>query len=103
MIPHTKELVKKMKGKPFVFVSVSVDEMKATSRSSSRKRPCPGRSGAAARASVETGIDGLPDHLHPRRQGGHSQDHRRGRQEEIDKEVEKLVKKAQAPRKTKTE
>jgi thiol-disulfide isomerase/thioredoxin len=30
MIPHSRELVKKMKGKPFIFVSVSADAQKQT-------------------------------------------------------------------------
>ncbi len=41
MIPHTRELVKKMDGKPFVFVSVSADEKKETLTKFIKDTPMP--------------------------------------------------------------
>lgn len=41
MIPHSRELVKKMEGKPFVFVSVSADAKKDTVTEFIKKNPMP--------------------------------------------------------------
>lgn len=41
MIPHTRELVKKMKDKPFVFVSVSADAKKETVTAFIKTKPMP--------------------------------------------------------------
>lgn len=41
MIPHTRELVKKMEGKPFVFVSISADAKKETLTDFIKKTPMP--------------------------------------------------------------
>ena len=41
MIPHTRALVKKMDGKPFVFVSISADEKKSTLETFLKKTPMP--------------------------------------------------------------
>jgi len=41
MIPHTRELVKKMEGKPFTFVSVSADAKKDTLAEFIKKTPMP--------------------------------------------------------------
>jgi len=41
MIPHTRELVKKMDKKPFVFVSISADEKKATVTEFMKKNEMP--------------------------------------------------------------
>ena len=55
MIPHEREMVEKLKGKPFVLLSVSCDEKKKRSRSSSKKRKrCHGRIGGTAAAARVT-------------------------------------------------
>jgi len=41
MIPHERELVKKLDGKPFVLLSVSADDDKATLTSFIEKEPMP--------------------------------------------------------------
>ena len=41
MIPHTKKLVEKMDGKPFVFVSISADDKKETVKTFLEETPMP--------------------------------------------------------------
>ena len=41
MIPHTRELVKEMEGKPFVFVSISADDKKETVKTFLEETPMP--------------------------------------------------------------
>jgi hypothetical protein len=48
MIPHQRELVKRLEEKPFTLVSISVDEKRETVAEFLKKEPMPGRTGITA-------------------------------------------------------
>jgi len=104
MIPHTRKLVKKMDGKPFVFVSISADAKKDTVVEFMKDNPMPWThwwNGATGGIVENWEVEYYPtiyvlDHKGVIR-------HKDLRNEELDKAVEALVKEAEAEKKIKTE
>ena len=100
MIPHTRDLVKGMDGKPFVFVSVSVDDEKETLTKFIEKTPMPWAhwwDGKKA-ASEQWDVEGYPtlyviDHKGVIRFKTLGYDPKSGK---LDATVEELVKAAEA-------
>lgn len=108
MIPHTRDLVKKMANKPFVFVSISADEKKEVLQKFIEKTPMPwthwysGPEGVVEEWEVET----FPTVYILDAKGvirKKIQDASDKAIEAIGKEVEKLVEQAEADKKAKTE
>jgi len=104
MIPHTKELVKKLEGKPFVFVSVSADDKKETLQDFLKKTSMPWThwwAGVSGGVIEDWDIEAFPTIFVIDAKGVirkkfiGSQD-----EDALHKEVEKLVKEAEGDKKT---
>jgi thiol-disulfide isomerase/thioredoxin len=105
MIPHTKKLVEKMDGKPFVFVSISADDKKETLTKFIEKTPMPwthwynGTEGVVEAWDIEAFptiyILDAKGIIRKKIEGADS--------DAIDEEVEKLVKQAGDAKKAKSE
>jgi len=98
MIPHEREMVTKLKGKPFALVSVSVDETKAVLTKFLADEPMPWTTGGRQRQPAAEDVpvkatDPVPD----RREGRDPQEvGRLPGNADLDKAVEELVKEARA-------
>ena len=96
MIPHTRELVKKMDGKPFVFVSISADAKKATLETFLEKTPMPWTHWHSGTAGVvdDWEIEAFPTIYILDAKGVIRKVIVGGDNKAIEREVEKLVKEA---------
>ena len=101
MIPHTRELVKKMDGKPFVFVSISADEEKQTLEDFLKKTPMPWTHWYSGMGGVveDWDIEGYPTIFILDAKGVIRKKIEEADSKAIDAEVEKLVKQAEADKK----
>ena len=105
MIPHTRDLVKKMDGKPFVFVSVSADDKKETLEDFIKKTPMPWTHWHSGTGGVveDWEIEAYPTIFILDAKGVIRKKIVGGDSKAIDKEVEKLVKETEDDKKAKTE
>jgi thiol-disulfide isomerase/thioredoxin len=102
MIPHTRELVKKMDGKPFVFVSISADDKKETVKQFVEKTPMPWTHWFSGPESLveEWEIEAFPTIFVLDAKGVIRKKIVGGDNVAIEREVEKLVKQAEDGKKS---
>jgi len=109
MLPHTRDLVKKMEGKPFVFVSISADAkmetLKEFIKESAKETPMTWPQWYSGPEGVvgEWEIEAFPTIYILDAKGVIRKKIEGADSAAIDKEVEKLVKQAEADKKAKTE
>ena len=103
MIPHTRSLVKKMDGKPFVFVSISADDKKETLQKFLEDNPMPWTHWYNGNAGVidDWEIDAFPTIYILDAKGIIRKVIVGGDSKAVDAEVEKLVKQAEDDKKAK--
>jgi thiol-disulfide isomerase/thioredoxin len=103
MIPHTRELVKKMEGKPFVFVSVSADAKKETLTKFIKDTPMPWThwwAGNEKGVVDDWDIEAFPTIVILDAKGVIRKKFEGANDKAVDEEVEKLVKETEKDKKT---